>query len=564
MGCDRPSRGATESFHEHPASTFMRRGIRALILTVAIVLTVTAPTALSESRSASRGSRDSRDSSKSSESSDLDVSQTRLGEREFEHKGGPGSRLQDVGADGSGLELFIHEGNANHESDDDLDQQFGYREGDAGGSDYNEDDGVHGENDDQDNNEDNDDSVDSDIDDGFVEDGMEHESEEDGEFEEHENESPLDEDVEMEGWDDNEFDVDDDVVGADVEYDAGDMEVWGPSHFLPRLLLLRAPLPPAPPRLPLGILASATTPAGSPLASIPFPLWLSRLHGGWDFPHNRPSPPPPPPYKNAGDDVTVAAWLLREWRKGKDSFYSPWINLLPGYVPLPVFWDEATLGELDSGEAIERVEEAIRYVEEAFSLCSDESVAGASTDEFKWAVAIVWSRSVPISAVDWQVRLGTCRCLQVQEGEQPFPNLFNHEFYYTADWQPTIHSSTADINIFAADVISPGQPISVGYGSMDTAQFLLLDTESDYIERYPWLTGSFDRDSAAASVTAAIAAAEARQADYTAEHDLDRQLLGMAAGAVAGSEALAIGREGYVDARLLAALAAIGMPSHGE
>ncbi|CAI7803067.1 unnamed protein product [Closterium sp. NIES-53] len=51
---------------------------------------------------------------------------------------------------------------------------------------------------------------------------------------------------------------------------------------------------------------------------------------------------------------------------------------------------------------------------------------------------------------------------------------FNHEFYYTTDWQPTIHSSTADINNFAADVISPGQPISVGYGSMDTAQFLLL------------------------------------------------------------------------------------------
>ncbi|CAI5531003.1 unnamed protein product [Closterium sp. Naga37s-1] len=581
---------------------------------------------------------------------------------------------------------------------------------------------------DYDDNAHNDGDVMSAIDDGLLDDPLEHVPEEDGDVEEHDSESPLDEDVDLEGWDDaddGESDVDDDVVGADVDEGRDYTEGWDDSanededeteedhedeedhgeeeeiedgdgefgreddgdddedydnesdHAIssPAFYSCAPPFPPLPPRLPLGILASATTPAGSPLAAIPFPLWLSRLHGGWDFRTNRPAPPPPAPYKHAGDDVTVAAWLLREWRKGKESFYSPWINLLPGYVPLPIFWDEATLGELDSGEAIERVEEAIRYVEEAFSLCSDESIAGASMDEFKWAVAIVWSRSVPISAVGlkgrgekgrrrgrgrrregggkaeeegedeeefWQyveeeaergddegVREGKGEKGEGGEGEEvhmllPLLDLFNHEFYYTADWQ-----------------VRAGQPISVGYGSMDTAQFLLLygfvppnnpfdrfvlfenadalldyyetkylaatsggstggegtfsdegeeemegggggegggaaaagsdagtvagtdvNNESDYTEKYPWLTGTFDRDSAAASVTAAIAVVEARQADYTAEHDLDRQLLGMAAGVVAGSEALAIGREGYVDARLLAALAAIGMPTH--
>ncbi|CAI5495007.1 unnamed protein product [Closterium sp. Naga37s-1] len=766
----RSSRGAIESFREHSTSLprGIRRSIRALLLAVAIVLIATAPTTFSESdKSESRSGRSgSRERSASSKSRDLEVSQTRLGERAFEHVGDTGTSLEYVGDDGGGQELLVSKGNSKQGSDEDLDQLFGYREGDADGSGYNEDDGVYGDNDDRDNNEGNDDNVDSDIDDGLFEDGMEHVHEEDGEFEEHHNESPYDEDVDLEGWDDaddGEFDVGDDVVGADVDDDGDDDDAydnksdhgsgsdwdsipeidpdfdladifayeregsammplperearlvdalltWMEKHgdqsveegvrskiqvlaiSSPAFYSCAPPSPPLPPRLPLGVLASATTPAGSPLAAIPFPLWLSRLHGGWDFPLSRPAPPPPAPYKNAGDDVTVAAWLLREWRKGKESFYSPWINLLPGYVPLPLFWDEATLGELDSGEAIERVEEAIRYAEEAFSLCSDESIAGASMDEFKWAVAIVWSRSVPISAVGlkgrgkrgrrrgrggrregggraeeegedeeefWQymeeeaekeAEEGEGEGGEGAEGEEvhmllPLLDLFNHEFYYTADWQPTIHSSTADINIFAADVISPGQPISVGYGSMDTAQFLLLygfvppnnpfdrfvlfenadalldyyetkylgatsgrltggegtfsegeegmgggggggggegggaaaaagsdagtvagtdaNNESDYTEKYPWLTGSFDRDLAAASVTSAIAAVEARQADYTAEHDLDRQLLGMAAGAVAGSEALAIGREGYVDARLLAALAAIGMPTH--
>ncbi|GJP79968.1 hypothetical protein CLOP_g10197 [Closterium sp. NIES-67] len=432
------------------------------------------------------------------------------------------------------------------------------------------------------------------------------------------------------------------------------------------------PTPPLPSRLPLGILSSSHTAPGSTLIPIPFPLWLSKRHGGWDSRLNRPASPPPAPYKHAGDDVTVAAWLLREWKRGSASFYAPWINLLPGYVPLPIFWDEGTLQELDSGEMVERVEESLRYVEEAYSLCSPDSIAGASLDDFKWAVSIVWSRSVPISAVGlkdrekrgkrrgkggkgrkgkkgrgsgegggkgeqeeadeedfWQYMEEEAEGEEEEgeggegvgeEGEEvhmllPLLDLFNHEFYYTADWQPTIHSSTADINIFAADVISPGGPISVGYGSMDNAQFLLLygfvppnnpfdrfvlfentaelldyyetkylaaategtlegvdsgtgavagtdgDKGTDFSEKYPWLTGSFDRDLAAALVTTAISAVEARQPHYTAEHELDQQLLGMAAGAVGGSEALAIGREGYVDARLLAALAALSQSS---
>ncbi|CAI5495020.1 unnamed protein product [Closterium sp. Naga37s-1] len=170
-----------------------RQSIRALLLTLAIVLIVTAPTALGESdkiesRSGSRDSRDSRASSESSSSRDLDVSQTRLGERGFEHVGDLGSRLEDALDDDGG-------------GDDDGDQVFGNHEGDA-------DDGTDG-------SDDNDGNVDGDIEDGLFEDAMEHVPEEEGEFEEHDSESLFDEDSELEGWDDaddGEFDVDDGVL----------------------------------------------------------------------------------------------------------------------------------------------------------------------------------------------------------------------------------------------------------------------------------------------------------------------------------------------------------------
>lgn len=63
----------------------------------------------------------------------------------------------------------------------------------------------------------------------------------------------------------------------------------------------------------------------------------------------------PLPYADAPDDVVLTAWLLRERAKGRGSPWQPLLDLLPARSPIPLFWTQQQLQELELRNAMLKV-----------------------------------------------------------------------------------------------------------------------------------------------------------------------------------------------------------------
>lgn len=63
----------------------------------------------------------------------------------------------------------------------------------------------------------------------------------------------------------------------------------------------------------------------------------------------------PLPYADAPDDVILTAWLLRERAKGERSLWLPLLDLLPDRSPVPLFWSEQQVQELELRYAMQKV-----------------------------------------------------------------------------------------------------------------------------------------------------------------------------------------------------------------
>ncbi|GJP37061.1 hypothetical protein CLOM_g21506 [Closterium sp. NIES-68] len=124
----------------------------------------------------------------------------------------------------------------------------------------------------------------------------------------------------------------------------------------------------------------------SVLLSIPKSLWLTtpamlQAIGG-------------PPYPGPVWAFTVAAaWLLREMLKTRtESFWWPYLQLLPRHVPLPYFFQEETLEELQAPSTVKTVYNNLANYEFEYRRCGPAVLANATFHEFMWALSVVQSR----------------------------------------------------------------------------------------------------------------------------------------------------------------------------
>ena len=100
-------------------------------------------------------------------------------------------------------------------------------------------------------------------------------------------------------------------------------------------------------------------------------------------------------------EAAVTAWLILELKRGEQSFFKPYIDVLPSYVPSLIYFSPEELGDLQSPELSADAQNLQIEVTKDFnnfqkSLSSHWPINIRSTtlDDFKWAVSIVSSRGL--------------------------------------------------------------------------------------------------------------------------------------------------------------------------
>ena len=156
----------------------------------------------------------------------------------------------------------------------------------------------------------------------------------------------------------------------------------------------------------LGVFASGPLAAGVPILSVPSGLLLSPL---------RAAPSQTPPSLAAvreqiarlsatltlrlTDELALIVLLLR--REGARSWWSPWLDCLPGSFDNTLQWSEAELRELQASRVVEWTRQrnasagaTLERLQRAWAVAGAMPDAMApSREEWEWGLAVVWSRS---------------------------------------------------------------------------------------------------------------------------------------------------------------------------
>ncbi|KAL2609007.1 hypothetical protein R1flu_027580 [Riccia fluitans] len=151
----------------------------------------------------------------------------------------------------------------------------------------------------------------------------------------------------------------------------------------------------------------------------------------------------------------AAARLLREKAKGGESDWSPYIGILPEYLPTPVHLDSQELEEVQWWPLMRELIQVRKAIKESYGQFSRSQLAFANYNEYKWAVTMVHSRAFT---------------LPVKPDEQyeqyvlmPFMDMINHHYHYKADWmsQPVWNNK---LEIVAKRTVKKGEELFASFG----------------------------------------------------------------------------------------------------
>ncbi|KAG5188740.1 putative ribulose-1,5-bisphosphate carboxylase/oxygenase small subunit N-methyltransferase I [Tribonema minus] len=220
-----------------------------------------------------------------------------------------------------------------------------------------------------------------------------------------------------------------------------------------------------------GMVANREIKEGDELFHIPLDLLLTKERARTEFGHDVIT-------DDMSEYIAIALLLMGERAKGKDSFWAPYINVLPTLDEVaPTWsWPEEELSLLEGSPVIRSTESMARKLEAEYAALQQGILtkhaalfaADAYTfDAFRWAFAMLFSRAI--------------RLASLSDGEAialvPYADLLNHNPFANAyvDARQTGWLKKVDeVAVYSDRAYKRMEQIYISYGPKSNADLLLL------------------------------------------------------------------------------------------
>ncbi|CAG8752467.1 14603_t:CDS:2 [Gigaspora margarita] len=183
-----------------------------------------------------------------------------------------------------------------------------------------------------------------------------------------------------------------------------------------------------------------------------------------------------------GCRAALATFLIHERFLGKLSFYHPYINILPKYIPTPLMYTEQEMSWLKGtnlGYGIKSRKELLKKeFDEILKIVSnDELINALSWELYLWACNIISSRCFPNKLIDPDD-------VEVKEALFPLIDSFNHRPRQKITWET---HERCELRLVAGNYIETGQQIYNNYGAKSNEEllacygFCILNNPDDWV-----------------------------------------------------------------------------------
>ncbi|KAL3691902.1 hypothetical protein R1sor_005553 [Riccia sorocarpa] len=140
---------------------------------------------------------------------------------------------------------------------------------------------------------------------------------------------------------------------------------------------------------------------GDTILDIPVRLLLSERWTAGD----------PKSLRDAPWEVRLAAKLLRERSRGDQSVWASYIKLLPNFVPLPLFFSDLELKNIQDRSVESEVRSLRKYIKWTYESLRPEEIAEAKFSQYAWALSTVYSSACQLQRSDSKVESGSSHFL---------------------------------------------------------------------------------------------------------------------------------------------------------
>ena len=175
----------------------------------------------------------------------------------------------------------------------------------------------------------------------------------------------------------------------------------------------------------------------------------------------------------------ISQLLLREKHKGSESFYKPYIDILPATCPsFPVFYSPEDRSWLEGSPFLEQIMEKIEDIKKDYDAICDVApdMAQYTIEEYTWARMTICSRIFGIEIGDIKT-----------DGLVPYADMLNHRRPRQTDW--SYSNKRRGFIIEALEDIPRGATVMDSYGKKCNSRFLLnygFYLENNDANEYPF------------------------------------------------------------------------------
>ncbi|OAE35833.1 hypothetical protein AXG93_4225s1370 [Marchantia polymorpha subsp. ruderalis] len=98
-------------------------------------------------------------------------------------------------------------------------------------------------------------------------------------------------------------------------------------------------------------------------------------------------------------EIRLAAKLLRERSRGNKSKWASYIKLLPTFVPLPIFFSDLEINNIQDSTIVDEVRTIRKYARATYQALDFKDISRAKFSEYAWALSIVYSSACQVDKV---------------------------------------------------------------------------------------------------------------------------------------------------------------------
>eukprot|EP00897_Mesotaenium_endlicherianum_P004955 jgi/Mesen1/4488/ME000228S03437 len=189
------------------------------------------------------------------------------------------------------------------------------------------------------------------------------------------------------------------------------------------------------------------------------------------------APDDPEPFAGSGKGLALMALLLREVAKGKESFWWPYIRILPPVLPMPwLSLPQEQWREVQHAPTIRRLQAFHLHLRNLHRDSDPRAIAHATFEQYSWAMAMHFTRHFVLYVPP---REGHQNASEHEERYlfMPFGDLFNH--YQESDdddgnvkWEDGLYTDRVEVR--ATRRIPRGTQVLEVYGRYPAEDFYLF------------------------------------------------------------------------------------------